>query len=1366
MNSLIPKFISNLFTSSHVEPTLPLVDIQRVEKKQQFHTDTINKNISLIGVMIFTKEPPTADWNVYHSKKIKASHSTLSIKMEKKDVISTYEALTKKIDHLPSLQKWDDRLLLLSLFKAAVACSEEKEFWTIFEWETERNFKRRPPEERSQFLQKLHNFFLKNLPAIRGLREFLLSEMNDKQRKEWVDKVRKTFGPCLNYHSTFLTVSGAVHLKCYQFMMLLELFKRDGFVNPIIASNEHVRRLTALAASCVNDLPFLLRETPFHVEELNEKMALIEEHPFLHEKESWLEHFISKFNGALKEGSKDRIDNLTTEELKTAFEDAIRQFFTDRKRSGIKFRIERNQQSEFEAIDGLLVAYKQWLLKNPESLKVIIAKEKESPFFRRLMTAFPQFFHSSHPWKSLLHYFLSKDIYTDACSSPDAALKPVVWEQEELKKASLLSGIADGEEIEGLLDKKMIELMLITHQSLFASLTSSVHKHICQDFSELPLSAVYRLLEFSPDLNSFDLYVDYQIRQTGEQLNQSHLHDWTTSQRPVATISGKLSIKNINQPGSTVVMHPCREVLFNWDVPANFVSHLMAKHSVRVIPFSERKIRHLVNSVHVNKIAGDSANKEIIPAICCKMDVIFHALFTLARCSDRAITYKLDPKLDCFTNMQPFERETSKVSNLGSLHAVWQNAEQFFYSAKRFGQPFRSSHDLESIVIGLNRLQEETLDVIRLISRWEIEEINTNLYDFFKVSKELESLVAQGASKQIASIIQNIEDPNQVLKPYLTSISDNLFTTIGKFFACYHERLINDIKPSVHENITPLQDLSGGTLFDTFHAFEKAKTSYQEVSIVNHYVNIPEGLVHVCQYFNDIKTNLSHTEIKHRLKLQREKFKTHLLASLLTTQERSLIWLPVANHFDFLSNRFLGRYIHSKPTDHLKNFKIQIEHANPHLALTCGVIDTEQKMEEYRQTLTRAIQWMPSHKDKPLRLVMHQYNSSIRESELVRNEQRWSRRLESTLSSTAEPRVAHINTCLNFASKFGAETKNSRRISLEGLATLGLWAVEDVVNEEVKGIVDRVSIVALTDTARLLKQGRTKIINAKEKSLSSLSDLQTATEGLLIQVVNQLKSVTKAINAINKPSATLIKAKNIECAFSALVKAQAENEKELTDRNLSFNAHVEMQLILDMLLGCVTSMNCKSGLDRTGLVRSYWDALRTTWKNYIDADDLKNMPLPVREQIAYGRLINMVIMQDTHTLGYNRKLIDFLDKHKVPVNDDIRKPMEIASLNLLLPTNEEKFSVLYQNLVLKNLLSVATIVSMESRGAPGLKYGQDAGFVESFFSNDNPVYRLPMIITCGRNYIKLFELNTINGERVMTAAAKQLLLGFSQFEET
>lgn len=521
--------------------------------------------------------------------------------------------------------------------------------------------------------------------------------------------------------------------------------------------------------------------------------------------------------------------------------------------------------------------------------------------------------------------------------------------------------------------------------------------------------------------------------------------------------------------------------------------------------------------------------------------------------------------------------------------------------------------------------------------------------------------------------------------------------------------------------------------------------------------------------------------------------------------------------------------------NHLANFKVQIDERDGHICITCGVIDTQRKADEFVAGLISAIKTRSPQKPPiPLRVVLHQVNSSYGEPKLVGGQHDMSRYIEKQLRaqlspedlqkagikdfSNSVPIVAHFNTSLNLTSTLLSRLEDapSYLLNLDGLATQSRWVTEDFfstkgldpaklteLTQKSRNIQEKFAIVSKNKTTieelkRSLSKKEDPELEAVEAEIEKLNDLEASTEDNATKLqdlekkrdslkrnaatrlslapeavkflqakeaellsnqtllMNDLKEMSKLyhglLSNIEKPTAEQIMMQNKAKVLGLLLDKQTHSIDRSS--NYSRNQEIELSLILDMMLGSTTEINCKSGLDRTGLARSMWDSLRSMKDQF--SQEFKEQGITDPKEIearATQKLIDFVLKQDELTKELDQIQLNLIPKFEghiakslsnvdsIATTIPIRKKI-IDAIVAQHPNDPEKIKALlnalkYQDLMAANLLMVAHPVTMESTGVAGLKYGH--GKIAP--GNPHPLKRLPMFISTEEGkIIQLYEV--------------------------
>lgn len=541
------------------------------------------------------------------------------------------------------------------------------------------------------------------------------------------------------------------------------------------------------------------------------------------------------------------------------------------------------------------------------------------------------------------------------------------------------------------------------------------------------------------------------------------------------------------------------------------------------------------------------------------------------------------------------------------------------------------------------------------------------------------------------------------------------------------------------------------------------------------------------------------------------------------------------------------RDIDHPEVNHLANFKVQIDRKDGHICITCGVIDTQKKADEFIAGLISSLKARaPQTPPIPLRIVLHQVNSSSGEKKLVSGQHEMSHYIEKQLRTLMTPDdlrkaglrnfpndtpiVVHINASLNLTSALplSMEDSLSYTLNLDGLAAQSIWCLGDfaeavnLVGSEVEGrelgkIIDNsIGIInsyveiskikknieelnkslskgdselesvesqiekinefdSLTDEAAVNKlkalEEKREVLKSNAESRLSLTqnpqvrkfikekELELKSKQALLskdlkEIAQSYHAFQSVLSKIEKPTADQIMAQNKSRVLGLLIAKQTQSIDGIKFSNFSRNQEIELSLILDMMLGITTEINCKSGLDRTGLARSMWDSLRTMKEQFSQEFIKQGITDPQEiEALACQRLIDLVLQHDDLSKELDHFQMELIPKFEGNIARNLtetsNKPGTIPIRKKLIDAIQVKYSndrkrmdalvnaLNYQDLIAANLLSVAQPITMESTGMAGLKYGH--GKITP--GNPHPLKRLPMFVsTEDGKIIQLYEV--------------------------
>lgn len=385
-------------------------------------------------------------------------------------------------------------------------------------------------------------------------------------------------------------------------------------------------------------------------------------------------------------------------------------------------------------------------------------------------------------------------------------------------------------------------------------------------------------------------------------------------------------------------------------------------------------------------------------------------------------------------------------------------------------------------------------------------------------------------------------------------------------------------------------------------------------------------------------------------------------------------------------------------SDHLCNaYVITIpggEDEPPRQIIRTGVIDTQQKADEFESLLRKAQK--ESGREK-LRVVSHQLNSfghsgtGFSERSMIEeqhrligkmNEKFWEEGVDRDEGVAIE--VIHINTQCNrwydietSMGSIGGE-HDSRALNLESWGTYIQWCKEDLEELDLSFLMET---PADTDEAQMMKDLQTEEIISKE-----LFEEWSKATGTKKDLLREYALLAKAKDYIPKdsPYKNHQKALRVISLMNKILGSQLALPGAMIDRGQEL-------MILGMLhqeLGIVDAMNCKSGLDRTGINHAIVLSLEKMRKE-------KEFG-PEREFELVDNWDNTSTILNGLVTKYGQELIDAWLDGAYPIDEN----EEISTLL----KNRMKDVIKFRKLVLDNLIEVAIPITQTSTGLVGLKW--------------------------------------------------------------
>lgn len=426
-----------------------------------------------------------------------------------------------------------------------------------------------------------------------------------------------------------------------------------------------------------------------------------------------------------------------------------------------------------------------------------------------------------------------------------------------------------------------------------------------------------------------------------------------------------------------------------------------------------------------------------------------------------------------------------------------------------------------------------------------------------------------------------------------------------------------------------------------------------------------------------------------------------------------------------------------KPEEHLTNVYV-LDLGPKQAVIRTGVINTEAKKDDFvkviRQIYNNYKTEHPNEEIK-LRVVSQQLNSFEAESKMIQDQHYMITKANQELKDIGE--VIHINVPSNrwyHATKwvdslgvlgtimkaiapmnFLQGERLSKALNLHSMGTYMNWVTADVskhgeVNEKYKELTDQ-----LIANAKKRSERKDKIDSAVEV-IYSLKKLPRTEENLNILAAQKkiLKETRKELKGIlNKDYNVLVKIeehyksdegkvadqKDMQTItlMRQVLGSQLGNKKQTLDRGQEGMA---IQMLNDRL-GIISAMNCKSGLDRTGI----WHAIKLGMLSFEEKRKGVNGPERAFEMVdGWENATHFLNLVNKNRPGKHAGEIlnlsneEFIKELKLTEEKDISEK-RIAEVK------QKMFDVIsFRNEVLNNLITMGIPITAASTGVMGLKW--------------------------------------------------------------
>lgn len=495
-----------------------------------------------------------------------------------------------------------------------------------------------------------------------------------------------------------------------------------------------------------------------------------------------------------------------------------------------------------------------------------------------------------------------------------------------------------------------------------------------------------------------------------------------------------------------------------------------------------------------------------------------------------------------------------------------------------------------------------------------------------------------------------------------------------------------------------------------------------------------------------------------------------------------------------------------------------------HLSITCGVIDTEEKADQFMAAVAEALK----HRDSvrpglifpDLRISMHQLNSMgsgpgvvVSERSLVNRQHQMvdyiNRNMENYLKEQnvtftgRGPYVAHINRCLNGFTQIKGEDANAYPINREGLAIQMGWLAKDIgllnlpeeyqtkqlaVNRTLKELQEKKTRLAearqnhiqhspmMRNINQALKEIEARIINQQIKMLDlpegaqqelnrlrgQLNGMQAVKKGLADQLAPAQDETGNRIRELEKEIKALDT--QLEGQVKELTVAMHAYQQELAKDPQQKELTTKLK-IATHILAIQTGMAEKLDLPKlTPTQELGYQLLFDQMLNLVTEINCKSG----LDRTGFARSLLNAIQQEIKKGTTVAEMVKFLDNFEsavhamdMDVSERMRQDPHFNFATWLEGDGQRHRGVYdFQASVFAELVGVARRITGRSAGVEGLKWHHDKKSINPFEKNPHPIPFIPMFIEAEGQMVQLIQVDK-KGHRSLTADGNAVLMGLS-----
>ncbi|MCB1213169.1 MAG: hypothetical protein KDK40_02615 [Chlamydiia bacterium] len=331
---------------------------------------------------------------------------------------------------------------------------------------------------------------------------------------------------------------------------------------------------------------------------------------------------------------------------------------------------------------------------------------------------------------------------------------------------------------------------------------------------------------------------------------------------------------------------------------------------------------------------------------------------------------------------------------------------------------------------------------------------------------------------------------------------------------------------------------------------------------------------------------------------------------------------------------------------------------NGRLFVRTGIIDTEEKAKQWITLLSDHIRINGNEPVREIHIISLGLNSMTKEHEMINNQHLSLHAIESRLSGKMgyhNFKIAHIQRCVNICSRFPGERSSGNKVSAKGMAVEAIW-LWNLIEEIADPIFDaKLTVGAIQERIKGLIKTLDDYDPASHSLKSSREALQKDLE-ILLREFSQLRrdflQEARLLEFKRKEQSDFLLSAQLLEIFCYLLEMQVSNLSEGHSK-LSPIEEVGLYFLYDLFrsqfgdIKRISCRNCKSGLDRTGMITGLQFAIVDLYDQIFQQESASGKSIWLSRLIAAKVVYRFITHYEQMRKKFDEEIDKITDKDRV-----------------------------------------------------------------------------------------------------------------------